>query len=278
MTATRIKLSPALLILFTCALTANAQTQFSRIYGPLDQDVAVPNTVSTPVASDAPALQQLISHLQAVGGGVWQDMSATGQITYSGAAAASSVTLKMLAADRYRLDSGIGSLVVRGSSSEFESTAGKKSFPGPEFERNGINTFARLRVSSFPDANTSLLDRGMQSVGGSSLHRISVVQALPHGTSKGNPSPSITPPIFAVTDLYFDPASNLLIKSVANLRLGGSGNEEFLECVTYDDYREVQGTQVPFRYTETLNGQLQWTLQLDTVTLNSGVQPTIFTF
>jgi hypothetical protein len=267
-----------LLVLLSCAFSANAQTQFSRIYGPSDRDISVPDTVPTVGTVDAAALEEIVEHLKAVGGGVWQDMSGTGQITYSGASQGSSATLKILGANRYRLDSGIGSLIVNGSDSEFESTAGKKTFPGPEFARQGIDTFARPRVSSFPDANTSLLEKGTESIGGRNLHRISVVQALPHGTTHGNPSANNTPANFVVTDLYFDPVSHLLIKSAANLRLGGSGNEEFLECMTYDDYREVQGTQVPFRYTETLNGQMQWTLQLDTVTLNSGVQPSSFNF
>ena len=83
----------------------------------------------------------------------------------------------------------------------------------------------------------------------------------------------------AVTaDFYFDPTSHLLIKSVCPVLMGAGHPVTFLSVVTYSDYRKVGTAMIPFRYTETLNGQLYRTLQLSGVQLSPDLTSQYFQF
>jgi hypothetical protein len=68
------------------------------------------------------------------------------------------------------------------------------------------------------------------------------------------------------------------VKSANVIHINGAGNNDFLREITYDDYREVGNVMIPFRYTQTLNGQNQWTLQLSEVQINPTAQATFFEF
>jgi hypothetical protein len=136
---------------------------------------------------------------------------------------------------------------------------------------SGIVQFEIPRVANFPDQTASLIDHGDATIEGKTFHRITVESPL---RSKAMAENTET----LATDLYFDSASHLLIKSANLIRIEGSGNNEFLRVITYEDYRQVDSSMVPFRYTQTLNGQKQWTLQLSEVQLNPDLPGSLFEF
>lgn len=262
---------------------ADAQNNFTRIFGPVDKDVAVPVATGVFGHVDASASTEILEHLTAVGLSPWQDLSAAGTITYplSGVDEMDTAAFTILNADSYRLDvqtpQGARSTRIIGGSGATLQPDGSKEFLLPVAAAQGLVAYPQLRIAAFPSSQTSVYDKGMLAVGGTTLHRIAVEHPL------GNPSASVassgnpTAPTSVVTDLYFDPTSHLLIKSVASIKLSGLGSD-FIRCTTYDDYRKVGASMIPFHITESLNGQVQWSLQLNTVALNTGLAQTTFTF
>jgi hypothetical protein len=259
-----------------------AQTDFTRIYGPVDRDVSVPSATGLFGHVDPAASTEILEHIAAVGASPWQDMSASGKITYplGDTSEADSATLTIFNGDRFRLDvqtpQGTRSTRIVGGSGATLRSDGSKDFLLPFTAAQGLVAFPQLRVATFPTSQTSLYDKGLQSVDGTTLHRLAVEHPLGKPPS-ALPSAKATVPPSVVTDLYFDPASHLLMKSVASIKLSGMGSD-FIRCTTYEDYRKVGAVLVPFRISESLNGQVQWTLQLDSVALNTGLAQTNFIF
>lgn len=81
-----------------------------------------------------------------------------------------------------------------------------------------------------------------------------------------------------VLDLYFDSTSHLLLKSADYVQLDTSDRQHYVRVVTYGDYREVDQTLIPHQYSQTLNGQKQWTLQLAEVHLSPATDASYFQF
>jgi hypothetical protein len=260
-----------------------AQTDFTRILGPVDRDVKVPTATGVFGHVDAAASTELIDHVKAVGASPWHDMSGTGKITYQlgESAEVDDAALTILNADSYRLDikrnQGNRSIRILGASGVTTEDDGSKQFLLPGTAAQGLFAFPQLRVATFPGNLTSIYDKGMLAVDGNTLHRLSVEHPLSNAPAASKSANSKSGPVGVVTDLYFDPVSHLLIKSVASIKLSGL-RSEFIQCVTYDDYRQVGTSLVPFRFEQSLNGQVQWTLQLDEVELNTGLKQANFYF
>ncbi|WP_348269687.1 hypothetical protein P8936_15230 [Edaphobacter paludis] len=249
-----------------------------RVYGAFDKDIAVPDDAVGPLGrKDSGALTELTSHLKAVGASPWIGMVGTGQITYGTKdSTAYGATLSILGSSWFRLDgeTSSGPLSVRISLNHgaIQEPDGRQFPVPPDTAATGIFQFAQLRLSNFPGEAESLLDRGPIVVDGVSLHRMtvefpSVSRDPATGAHKG-----------IATDLYFDPVSHLLVKSANSIRLDGGHDNDFLRVITYGDYRKVGDSMIPFSYTQTLNGQKQWTLQLTNVQLNPTLNPTFFEF
>jgi hypothetical protein len=269
------------LLAFPLHLTL-AQTDFTRVFGPVDRDVKVPAATGSFGHVDATALAELVDHIKAVQSSAWHDMSGTGKITYplGDSSEVDDAVLTVLNADSYRLNvtKTQGSQTIRtiGGHGVIVDGDGKKQFLLPATAAQGFLAFPQLRVSTFPSSQTSVYDKGMLAVDGKTLHRVSIEHPLGNASAASSSAKGAHAPVGIVTDFYFDPVSHLLIESVASIKLSGL-RSEFLQCITYGDYRSVDGSLVPFRFEQSLNGQIQWTLQLDTIELNSGVKQTFFT-
>ena len=122
-------------------------------------------------------------------------------------------------------------------------------------------------MANFPGQTASLLDRGVTSIEGVSLRHLTVEYFATNAKAKTKES--------VATDLYFDPVSQLLVKSASSIRLNGVSSP-FSSGNHIRGLRLVSGSMVPFRFTQTLDGQLQWTLQLMEVELNPAFKPNIF--
>ena len=69
----------------------------------------------------------------------------------------------------------------------------------------------------------------------------------------------------------------LLLKSSAFVTFAGT-RSRLLQCVTYDDYRQAGDSMVPYKFSESLDGQLQWVLQLSQVQTASSLKQSDFFF
>ncbi len=274
-----------LLLLISPALALQAQTDRGRVYGPLDSDVKMPKATGKFGQIDASASSEIASHRNAVGASsTWQGMSGTGQITYPGDSSpvVDDATFTILNIDNFRLDvttaNGIQSTRISGAYGAIKSADGTMRYFVPTSAKQGLVAYPLLLDAAFPRVGTSVFDMGMITVNGNPLHRITVERPL-------NPAmlPSASMPMReklwqdVVTDYYFDPTTHLLHKSVDLIQIPGS-KSKMLQCITYSDYQRVEGVLIPFNYRQTLNGHVQWILQLNQVQAYPSQQQSFFIF
>ncbi|MGH9585786.1 MAG: hypothetical protein ACRD3F_02460 [Acidobacteriaceae bacterium] len=259
-------------ILLQCA---SAQGQFTRIQGTEDQSVPMPTFVGALGQKDARALQEFVDYLKAVNIFSWKGMQASGTLTDS-LGNADPATLTIVNGDQFRLDvqkpRGERSTRISGSYGKTLEVDGKSFSMVPATARAGLLAFPQLLVATFPTSNTSFIDRGLVQIGGGSFHRITL-EELAFTDATAIDSRNIN-----VTDLYFDPSSHLLLKSASAVQLDSADREQYLIVVTYSNYENVQGTLIPCTYSQSMNGQPQWTLRLNSPSLQPSVDSTYFYF
>lgn len=266
-------------ILFTCLLgsvtPAQGQRDFTRIYGAQDQEIPTPAFTGTLGQKDAAALQELIDYVKAVNITTWKGLQASGILT-DAFGNASHASLAIQNGDHFRLDvetpKGQRSTRISGSYGKTLEANGKSFFMPPETARTGLFAFPQLLDSTFPRPNTSFIDRGQIQIGGELLHRITVEEPV------FSDEAVIDHSSISVTDLYFDSSTHLLLKSASSVQLESQDRERYLTVITYGDYQKVQDSLILFQFSQTLNGQSQWTLQLNQPNLQPSVDTSYFQF
>ncbi len=276
-------LSLALVIGISVVLPSPAQINpLTTVHGTVDQGIVLPQPMPLSGRQDAAALIELRAYRTAVGAGTWTDMVGKGNLTTGGANAvpgndADPATLWILGHNGFRLDvqkqKGLSSVRMDGTYGIAQHEDGKIKPMDARDAVTGLLAFPSLFEANFPTAQTMLTDQGFATVDGTTLRRISVETSWPDGETDASGA-SMT----AVTDLYFDPQTHLLIKSATAVLGSDVSPEQYLRVVTYGDYRATDGMQIPYRYSETLNGQSLWTLQLSHIQLNQGLSQASFHF
>jgi hypothetical protein len=272
-------------LFFFCLSSVSAQNQtqsvqvknFTRIVGPEDGDLAVPGPALTSVQRDPSALQVITAFLTAANSGGWGGMQATGTLTSPGKTEEQyPATLTVKNGDSFRLDvsatEGQRSLRIQGQVGAILESNGVKHTLPPATALGGFLAFPRLMMATFPGEQTSVLDQGIVVVEGKSLHRITIQEQVFHGATP----PTTDQP--SIVDLYFDPATHLLVKSVALVQLDTADRARYMQAITYSEYQSVNSVLLPFAYSQTLNGQRQWSLQLANVQLDSSTDTSLFIF
>jgi len=259
----RVRLLPTVLgfVVALCAVSAvYPQDESTRIYGPEDQAVPTPEFVGTIGEQDASALQEITNYRTAVNAAAWTGLQATGTLTDI-LGNTDQATLTILGSDNYRLDVttpiGQRSTRISGPSGASLGDDGKTFYMPPITARGGLVAFPLLLVSTFPDPTATIVDRGHVQLDGRLLQRITLEEEV--FPTQSAPSSND----LSVTDLYFDPSSHLLIKSASFVQIDSANRARYLIVVTYGDYQAFSGVLVPLSLTETMNGQIQWTLQLN---------------
>lgn len=243
-----------------------------------DGDVDIPVVTGDLNRRDGAALKEIADHFAASGATPWVGMQGTGKITYgSNSSTSYDATLSNFGTSRFRLDAqtdkGPMSIRIEGFMGKIRNGDGTTTTMPVEAAMAGLFPFELARVAHASHHAMSLSDGGRVAVRGSNdMHKISLERA-----SLGmNPS-SKTRNTLAM-DLYFDPSSHLLIKSSIQVPVPGPRDLHLLSVITYGDYRRVGASLVPFRFSETLEGQPYWTLQLSDVQLNTALTSTYFEF
>jgi hypothetical protein len=259
------------------AVAATQPMDFTRISGSEDVDVAVPKAILPLGKKDAPALQAILDFLKTTNGASWTGLQAIGTFTSPGDNGASSAaTLTIQNGDAFRLDvnapEGPLSIRLQGNLGQILESNGIEHRLPLATAKSCLFAFPRIMANSFPNALTSIVDQGPISVDGKTLQRITISDPV-----FANRAVTAEDQISTI-DLYFDPATHLLVKSVASVQLDSRDRERYVQAITYGDYRQVDGIVLPFAYTQTLNGQRQWDLQLTSVQLGPQVDDTYFSF
>jgi hypothetical protein len=259
------------------------QNRFTQITGNADRGVVLPQSVPLVPRQDAGALTEIQAFRSAISLGAWQDMHGTGQLTStatnsSGDKSPLSATLWIRHHHEFRLDiqkpDGTSSLRLGGAYGATQHTDGHVTMMDARDAVSGMLAFPALMESAFPGITVMLIDHGLTTVDGTSLHRITIEKPWP-----GSPVDAATGNLMTtVTDLYFNPQTHLLMKSALAVFGSQSNPEQMLEVVTYSGYNAVNGMLLPHSYRQTLNGQILWTLQLNQVELNSGLSEAGFHF
>ncbi len=267
------------LLFFGVAASGSGQSPASLTRPTPDGDVIIPVKTGILGQKDPAVVAEFAAHLAAVGGGSWTGLQGVGKITYAGDSSTPyDATLSNLHSNDFRLDAGTASgqtsLRIHDFFGKSQASDGTISVLPPETALSGLFPFeiARIDMTSARASQISLLDHGITAIGSASLHRITVeTPSLGHNPKTGTPQTH-------VLDLYFDPATHLLVKSVAYDSLSDTRKVNFLFVVTYGDYRSVGNALVPFQYVETMEGAPYWTLQLSTVTLTPTLTSKDFEF
>ncbi len=246
-----------------------------RIHGSLDAEIPIPGSPSTIIRQDPAALAELTAHLNAVGQKPWVGFQAIGTISYSATGANPvPVTIYIFPKNEFRMDVALAKGIWSTRIFEYEGGEmppnSKAYFLPSETAAVGFIHFQHLRTAGFPDATTSFIDKGMVPVNGSLLHGITTAFATTHS--------GILPKVFIPLDLYFDPHTHLLIKSSTRIKLPSSGDASLHEVMTYSNYQNVNGTQLPFGFRETIDGDFRWEITLTQVNLVSAPPSAFFTF
>lgn len=255
------------------------QNTSTQIHGSVDQGVVLPKKIALRARQDPGALQEIRAFRSVVGAGLWVGMQGTGELTSTavGSSDPENATLWIRNHHGYRLDvqkpKGMSSVRMDGAYGAVQHPDGKVKPMDARDAVDGLLAFPLLMEANFPAANVMLVDRGMVTVGGNTLHRISMERPWP-----GNPVDARGNPYTTITDLYFNPQTHLLVKSANGVLGSDPSPQKLLQVITYGNYQTVNGMQIPYLYRETLNGQKLWTLQLQQVQLNQNLPQSDFHF
>lgn len=264
-------------ILFLCSIG------FGQTSPVPSQGIPAPPETVPAGRQDAAALQQIQAYRQAVGADSWTGMQGQGEFTpnspnSSGKPTAPQAATLWIRGDRkFRLDvqkpKGPSSLRMNGLSGGIQHEDGRTRPLDIGSTIVGLFAFPRLLKSGFPTTNITLIDQGAITVNGATLHRITM--GIPwHVWQPANQQHPAT----TVVDLYFDPRSNLLVKSAALVNGSTSEPARYLRVIGYGDYRMTNGMNLPYLYSEQFSGQLLWTLQLDSIQFQAGMTDSDFRF
>lgn len=265
------------------AVTAQGQPQSASqspaqgTLSPLDHSVYTP-VASAPLGqADQAATAELKASIAAcIGTQAWGGFQGTGTITYAGDANRYTITLSNLGSNKFRLDTttptGVESIRISGPVGRIQTEAGTITAIDPDTATMGIFPFEIVTKAALPSKTNSLIDHGSALTGGQSFHRITL--ELPS---------SLRDPVVKTwkalpIDLYFDPTTHLLAKSVNHILIPGGRLVPFLSIITYSDYRLVGTSVIPFHYVETIDGQPYRTVQLSSVQTNPSLPQDFFHF
>jgi hypothetical protein len=218
-------------------------------------------------------------HLQAAGASQWQGFQAAGSITYSGSAAhpQGTATLTITRDGLTRLDvtSSLGttSLRIQGPGGAFQDVKGKQYRLPPRNARAGLFAYPFLLSPQFLEQQGLSLAAVPWQLDGKSFGRLSVTRPVVNRPASSRANSEVV-----VTDIYVSPDTHLPYKSVELVGALDLSPQRYVRVVTYEDYRDVEGVELPFRYTETINGQRSWVLQLTTVHPQPQSDPAYFVF
>lgn len=248
---------------YSACLTAQSIGGPARVYGPSDGDIPTPVHSTKPV-SDVNAIQAVIDFVAMTNISGWTGMTGSGTITFdnrSGESDPAHLEVRGSSGSRLEVQGSAGQVttIFHGQRGAFISASGTRTSVSSDIAALGLLSFPRLLTPGYPRKTTVLTDQGNVTINGKALHRITF----------DDPSTDSTGSLWRTVDLYFDPSTKQLSESVAFVHLSSADPSLYTVETTYSDYRTVGNITLPYQYSQSLNGNLQWTLQLNTIVLSA---------
>jgi hypothetical protein len=210
-----------------------------------------------------------------------QDYTATGDITYywAGEDVLGSATLRGKGVSAFRLDANLPSgtrswCVLNGEGKLMEADGKITSIPVHNALRLGVLSFPLRRIAALViDPSISIYDRGSVQMGARQFRQIRFEQPVP---SAADPDGSVGR--LGTFDVFIDPASNLIVGLHDQTHPTRSMNVDIPHALYFSDYRAVNGVLMPFLISEWMGGQRIWSVQLASMTFNTGLADSDFQF
>ena len=238
----------------------------SVIHKASDDSVPTPCYV-TQAHSDAAAITAINRFLQATGTTAWIGMTGQGRLSLTRDGDGYPSTISILGTNHTRIETAKPNsteIMTYNPSRSALRTGSMTQSLSPDMTMHGLVPLPKLFTLLTHDSNSVWVERGVQQIGSQSLHRISW-------------QPASLPPVGAASiDYYFDPATSLLVSTVAVLQLSTQDGTFYTLTTTYDDYRSSGTAVMPFRYHQDVNGSFSWTLQLDTLEVGASPDHDLF--
>jgi hypothetical protein len=250
------------------------------IAGQYDNQFGFPAKVAASGQKDAAAVQWIKRYLSIVSQGEWRGLTVRGSLVLGqDEQAKHEATITLDPAGRSRLDfsTGRGTRSIRmnnGVGGVVLEDGHVSRYPASVSEAGLFVTPFALK-DALENESASLIDDGVVTVETARFRKITYSRPMVRSAS-GQPVSSLILPL--VIDLYFDPASHLLVKTVDGVHLSSGEKHSHLRVITFGDYRSLQGAESPFSYQETLDGQLSWRLTADEVQAGSTRDASFFSF
>lgn len=246
---------------------------------------AVSNAQQTPAppTRDPQALSILGQALNAGGGlqavmGV-QDFTAAGNITHFWAdqPVQGSATVKGLGLTNFRLDENLPTGTESWVASKAEGS--EKTIDGKISDLVWANQFKRLSLtfplaliaSAVNNASFQVTYNGQTSYQGQSAYDVRIQQVLPSVVDPKGTSSART-----AQDFLID-SSTFVILGMRDQLFGESSRQApQAHEIQFSNYQSEDGVQVPFGVSEFIDGQHTWTLQLSSISFNTGLTSSDF--
>lgn len=237
---------------------------------------------------DARALNVLTQALTAGGGAqaiaAISDYTGTGNITYyPGGPTQGTVTLIGTSSQEFRMDATVpsglrswavhdGVVTTKSESGVIDSFGSNADLPSsdaypyetPLFAAGLLFPVEPLAVLASDQIFSILYDETTQ-VDGQAVFDI-VVHLGPAGSSSAGTQLDSGP----TREIFIDPTTFQIVMVRDRLP------RDMLQEVHYSDYRTIDGVLMPFSVTESIDGQTIWSIQLNQITFNSGLQGSAF--
>lgn len=232
---------------------------------------------ATTVRRDPQALA-VLQQAVAVGGGTVlgsiQDFTATGSITYfwAGSQVQGTATIRALATTSFRVDAnlpqGTRSWAVISSKGSTKETDGHITLiPRNNAMHLGALSFPQWKIASIlNDPTLSVQYSGTVSF---DSHRVNVVHVqLP--VDQSTDQAAVESHVSAM-DFLIDTTTYQVVAIRDALHPAQDSLQDVAHEISFADYRSVNGCLVPFTVTETTGGQQTWTMQVSSITFNTGL-------
>lgn len=263
--------------------TPSAQPPVSHTETLVNKGVVPPLSVPLAVVRQDPGALAVIRAYQiAVGRRLWENLVATGTVVPethqpTRIIAGQPATLWISGTQAYRLDietpRGSISIRIEGASGGIQQPNGHMIRMDSRDAAVGLFAFPLISNGDFPNKQTSLMDQGTVQVDGVTLHRVTAEIPWSELTKGGKKISGV-----GITDLYFDPSTHLLVKSVNVLQGTDPRLARDVRVISYQDYRPAFSGLLPYRLMESVEGHHVWTLQITQIASQAAPQAVDYRF
>jgi hypothetical protein len=238
----------------------------------------------TAVTRDAQAVSILAQSLSTAGGmsvvAAIQDFTGTGNITYNwaGTPVEAQATVRGMGTQCFRSDSslpaGTRTWAVSGLSAVLINPDGTRQ-PSSSYNlaNAGSLTLPYVRVASIlADTTTSIAYLGTVATATGQSYAIHFSPNL----FGSNPTPPGISGVGAF-DLFIDSTSYLVVELLETVHSDSTFQQTYIHEVDFSSYQRAGGILAPMAIAEKVGGQQTWSIQLSSISFNSGLTPTTFT-